>query len=167
MLTALSKATPKIANYPFTTLRPHIGIIEYKDFSQVRVADLPGLIEGAHENKGLGHQFLKHIERTKALCYVIDVCQDNDPMKEYLILRKEIELYNPEMLRRPSILVANKIDLPSAKARYLTFLNQFVHHSDKIPIVPLSAKKQSNLDQLKNVLHSIVHNDPRNIENTS
>jgi GTP-binding protein len=164
----LSNATPKIASYPFTTLRPHIGIIDYKDYSQVRVADLPGLIEGAHENRGLGHQFLKHIERTRALCYVVDICQDGDPLQDYLILRKEIELYNSELLKRPSLLVANKIDKPGAKSRYLTFLNQFVQHS-QCPVIPLSAKKKDNLDQLKSQLHSIVYpsQESDNSENTS
>ncbi|KAK7147456.1 hypothetical protein R3I94_010090 [Phoxinus phoxinus] len=125
LLTALSHAKPKIASYPFTTLRPEIGKIMYDDHKQVSVADLPGLIEGAHVNKGMGHKFLKHVERTKQLMFVVDVCgfqlASNTPFRSafetVLLLTKELELYKEELLDKPAILVINKMDLPEAQGQ--------------------------------------------------
>uniref|UniRef100_A0A671LTN4 GTP-binding protein 10 n=1 Tax=Sinocyclocheilus anshuiensis TaxID=1608454 RepID=A0A671LTN4_9TELE len=125
LLTALSHAKPRIASYPFTTLRPEIGKVMYDDHKQVSVADLPGLIEGAHVNKGMGHKFLKHVERTKQLMFVVDICgfqlASNTPFRSafetVLLLNKELELYNEELLGKPAILVINKMDLPEAQGR--------------------------------------------------
>ncbi|XP_067305785.1 GTP-binding protein 10 [Pseudorasbora parva] len=125
LLTALSHAKPRIASYPFTTLRPEIGKIMYDDHKQISVADLPGLIEGAHVNKGMGHKFLKHVERTKQLMFVVDVCgfqlASNTPFRSafetVLLLTKELELYKEELLDKPAILVINKMDLPEAQGR--------------------------------------------------
>lgn len=148
LLRALSNANPKIANYPFTTLHPNIGVVEYSDRERVTVADIPGLIEGAAENRGLGHEFLRHVERTKVLLYVVDISgtgnkgdgSDNgkgsgrgrikgnkqgggvtgiggggdqkvDPVADFLTLRRELELYNPELLQKPFIILANKLDI--------------------------------------------------------
>ncbi|XP_016376075.1 GTP-binding protein 10-like [Sinocyclocheilus rhinocerous] len=106
-----------------TTLRPEIGKVMYNDHKQVSVADLPGLIEGAHENKGMGHKFLKHVERTKQLMFVVDICgfqlASNTPVRSafetVLLLTKELELYKEELLGKPAILVINKMDLPEAQ----------------------------------------------------
>ncbi|XP_076463498.1 GTP-binding protein 10-like [Babylonia areolata] len=117
-LKAVSRAKPKIANYPFTTIRPQIGIVEFPDFRKISVADLPGLIEGAHANFGMGHRFLKHVERTKLLLFVVDVngfqlAQDY-PMRSafqtVILLNKELELYQPDLLDKPALLVLNKSD---------------------------------------------------------
>lgn len=109
LLKALTGATPKIADYPFTTLTPNLGVLRTKDI-QITVADMPGIISGAHEGKGLGLKFLRHIERTRMLIYVVDITT-HQPERDYFQLRKEVMLYNREMLKRPAILVLNKIDL--------------------------------------------------------
>ncbi|CAK9815226.1 GTP-binding protein 10 homolog [Anthophora quadrimaculata] len=125
-LKAVSKAKPKIANYPFTTIKPQIGIIHYKDYRQISVADLPGLIEGAHANKGMGHKFLKHIERTKLLLFIVDIhgCQlslkhdHRSCLETVLLLNKEIELYKPDLLEMPAMIIINKMDTKGATEIY-------------------------------------------------
>ena len=114
LLSRLSEARPKVANYPFTTLTPNLGVMDLEGFKTCTVADMPGLIEGAHQGKGLGTQFLRHVERTKLLVYVID-CSVPDPWKEYNILRDEITEFNPEIAKRPALLVFNKLDLVKKK----------------------------------------------------
>ena len=117
-LKAVSRAKPKIANYPFTTIRPQIGIAEFPDFRKISIADLPGLIEGAHANFGMGHRFLKHVERTKLLLFVVDVngfqLGQGYPVRSVFetvtLLNKELELYQPDLLEKPAVLVVNKQD---------------------------------------------------------
>eukprot|EP01128_Nolandella_sp_AFSM9_P010033 TRINITY_DN67_c0_g1_i1.p1 TRINITY_DN67_c0_g1~~TRINITY_DN67_c0_g1_i1.p1 ORF type:complete len:639 (+),score=191.41 TRINITY_DN67_c0_g1_i1:43-1917(+) len=141
-LTSISNATPKIANYPFTTLTPNLGTIQFKDSYSYTIADLPGLIEGAHENRGMGHEFLRHIERTKVICYVIDMAgtDSRDPWEDYSILREELKEYNPEMIQRRSIILANKMDLPQAAAN----LKKFKAHLERLDhapsLLPISAQ---------------------------
>ncbi|XP_076277571.1 GTP-binding protein 10 homolog [Lasioglossum baleicum] len=121
-LNAVSKAKPKIASYPFTTIRPQIGIVNYKDDRRISIADLPGLIEGAHINKGMGHQFLKHVERTKLLLFIVDIkgfqlshkYKYRSCLETILLLNKEIELYKPDLLKRPAMLLINKMDTKDA-----------------------------------------------------
>ncbi len=113
LLSCLSNAKPTIAPYPFTTLHPMVGIVEYNDMKRISVADIPGLIEGAHENRGLGHDFLKHIERTKLLLYVIDMAatENRRPVDDLICLVKEIEAYDASLLDKPSLVFGNKVDL--------------------------------------------------------
>jgi GTPase len=108
----VSAAKPKIADYPFTTLTPNLGVVTLSDDRSFVVADVPGLIEGAHSGHGLGHQFLRHIERTKVLIHLVDVsgASGRDPVEDFDIIRRELELYNPELLTKPEIVVANKMD---------------------------------------------------------
>ena len=108
----ISAAKPKIADYPFTTLTPHLGVVALSDERSFVVADVPGLIEGAHEGHGLGHQFLRHIERTKVLIHLVDVsgASGRDPVEDFDTIRRELELYNPELLEKPQLVAANKID---------------------------------------------------------
>ena len=108
----ISAAKPKIANYPFTTLTPNLGVVALSGDRSFVVADVPGLIEGAHEGHGLGHQFLRHIERTKVLIHLVDVSGESgrDPVEDFDTIRRELELYNPEMLAKPQLVAANKID---------------------------------------------------------
>ncbi|XP_045470593.1 GTP-binding protein 10 [Harmonia axyridis] len=126
LLSAISHAKPKVANYPFTTVRPHLGMIHYPDHRQISMADLPGLIEGAHTNRGMGHKFLKHVERTKLLLLVVDIhgfqlgpqypfrtCLDT-----VLLLNKELELYKPELIDKPSLIIINKMDVEGAEEKY-------------------------------------------------
>ncbi|XP_051575947.1 GTP-binding protein 10 [Myxocyprinus asiaticus] len=144
LLTALSHAKPRIASYPFTTLRPEIGRIMYDDHKQVSLADLPGLIEGAHENKGMGHKFLKHVERTKQLMFVVDICgfqlASNTPFRSafetVLLLTKELELYKEELLAKPAILVINKMDLPEAQGKLRELHNQLENQEESSHYLP-------------------------------
>jgi GTPase len=112
LIARISAAKPKIADYPFTTLTPNLGVVTLSDDRSFVVADVPGLIEGAHEGHGLGHQFLRHIERTKVLIHLVDVsgASGREPVEDFETIRKELALYNPELLRKPELIVANKID---------------------------------------------------------
>lgn len=112
LLRALSNARPKVASYPFTTLHPSVGVVEFSDTGRITVADVPGLIEGAHEDKGLGHDFLKHIERTKVLLYVVDgaAMDGREPRADLLSLQKELGLYDESLLRKPALVFVNKSD---------------------------------------------------------
>ncbi|XP_031776569.1 GTP-binding protein 10 homolog isoform X2 [Apis florea] len=144
-LNAISKAKPKIANYPFTTIKPQIGIVKYKDYRQISIADLPGLIEGAHINKGMGHKFLKHVERTKLLLFIVDIqgCQisikhkHRSCLETILLLNKEIELYKPDLLDKPAMIIINKMDTKRADEIYneikpkLNNLSKFLSEFDK------------------------------------
>lgn len=128
LLRAISQAKPKVANYPFTTLEPSVGVMQYQDSRQISVADLPGLIEGASRNVGLGHSFLRHVERTKLLLFVVDVfgfrLKKSDPVRSALetvaILNREIELYKPELLDKPAVLLVNKLDLEGSESAWCT-----------------------------------------------
>uniref|UniRef100_A0A1B0CSI3 Uncharacterized protein n=1 Tax=Lutzomyia longipalpis TaxID=7200 RepID=A0A1B0CSI3_LUTLO len=125
-LKAISKASPKIASYPFTTIKPQLGIIEYTDYRQISVADLPGLIEGAHANIGMGHKFLKHVERTRMLILIADIFgfqlspqhQKRTCLQNVYALNRELELYDPTLLEKPSILLINKLDLEGASEEF-------------------------------------------------
>jgi GTP-binding protein len=112
LISRISAARPKIADYPFTTLTPHLGVVRLGDDRSFVVADVPGLIEGAHRGQGLGHQFLRHIERTKVLVYMVDVssASGRDPAADLTVIRRELELFRRDLLDRPQLVVANKID---------------------------------------------------------
>ncbi|XP_013395023.1 GTP-binding protein 10 isoform X2 [Lingula anatina] len=122
LLSAVSRAGPKIASYPFTTVKPQLAKMEYEDFRQISIADLPGLIEGAHLNRGMGHTFLKHIERTKMLLFMVDVggfqlspkYPYRSALETILLLNRELELYKEELLEKPCVLALNKIDKKNA-----------------------------------------------------
>ncbi len=109
-ISVVSSAKPKIADYPFTTLEPNLGIVKYKDYKSFTVADIPGIIEGAHEGKGLGHKFLRHIERTKILLFLIDVTSE-DYQKDYDVLFNELKSYSPKLAEKKKIAALTKIDL--------------------------------------------------------
>jgi len=125
-ISRISSARPKIANYPFTTKEPILGVVKFYEDSIV-VADIPGLIEGAHEGKGLGYRFLRHVERTKMLIHMIDIasCDCRDPYTDYIKLNKELRLYSKELGRKPQIVVLNKIDHPQAKENIKKFKKRF------------------------------------------
>ncbi|XP_026084950.1 GTP-binding protein 10-like [Carassius auratus] len=188
LLTALSHAKPRIASYPFTTLRPEIGKVMYDDHKQVSVADLPGLIEGAHVNKGMGHKFLKHVERTKQLLFVVDICgfqlASNTPFRSafetVMLLNKELELYKEELLGKPAILVINKMDLPEAQGllreleAHLENQEESSHRfaEDVIPkslmcfthVVPVSATTGLGLPLLKSLIRQSL--EEQNVSET-
>ena len=154
LLTAISKARPKIAAYPFTTLTPQIGILEYADWKRLTVCDVPGLIEGAHNNVGLGHAFLRHIKRCKILVLLLDMAgtDGREPWDDYKQLLKELELYDPELLERPRIVVANKIDEAIAEEK----LKQFKKKIKKVSPLPISAAFGEGMDKFKQTIREAV-----------
>lgn len=115
LLSRLTRANPKIADYPFTTLSPNLGVMELDWDRKLVIADIPGLIEDAHKGAGLGHEFLRHIERTKLIAHVIDVSdfRERDPIEAFNAISKELKLYSPELIRKPQVVIANKIDMLS------------------------------------------------------
>jgi GTP-binding protein len=147
LLTAISHARPKIAPYPFTTLHPQIGIVEYPDFHRLTVCDVPGLIEGAHNNVGLGHQFLRHIERCKVLVLLLDMAgtDGRTPWDDYRNLLDELDLYDPALLEKPRLVVANKMDEPTAEQN----LKQFKRRIRKTTILPISAAFDQGIEKFK------------------
>ncbi|SDN46648.1 GTPase ObgE [Alkalicoccus daliensis] len=152
LLSVVSAAKPKIADYHFTTLVPNLGVVETDDQRSFVMADLPGLIEGAHSGVGLGHQFLRHIERTRVIVHVIDMSgiEGRDPYEDYQTINQELEQYNMRLMERPQIIVANKMDLPDAQEHLELFKEQV---GNEVEIYPISAVTQSGL---QNLLRSIV-----------
>jgi len=154
LLTAISKARPKVAAYPFTTLHPQIGIVEYADWHRLTVCDVPGLIEGAHQNIGLGHAFLRHIERCKIIVLLLDMAGTDNraPWDDYKQLLKELELYDPALLDRPRLVVANKMDEPSAGEN----LKQFKKKIKKVAPLPISAAFDQGIEKFKQTIREAV-----------
>ncbi len=151
LLATISAARPKIADYPFTTLEPNLGIVKLSDYRSFVVADIPGLIEGAHRGKGLGVQFLKHIERTKVLLFMIE-SQAEDIEKNYSLLKKEIKAFNPQLLKRPRLVALTKSDLteqPPKKSKM----------KDGTPVLVISSVAQSGMDQLLKKLWIMIGRD--------
>ncbi len=155
LLTAISKARPKIAAYPFTTLHPQIGIMEYPvDFKRLTVCDVPGLIEGAHNNVGLGHKFLRHIQRCKVLVLLLDMAgtDNRKPWDDYKQLLKELELYDPALVEKPRLVVANKIDEAVAEEN----LKQFKKKFKKISVLPISAAFDHGMEKFRETIRAKV-----------
>jgi GTP-binding protein len=147
LLSVVSSAKPKIAEYHFTTIVPNLGMVETEDGRSFVMADLPGLIEGAHEGVGLGHQFLRHIERTRVIVHVIDMAatEGRDPYEDYVTINKELKEYNLRLTERPQIIVANKMDMPDAEEHLNTFKQQL---TEDYPIFPVSAISKKGLRDL-------------------
>ena len=153
-LSALSSAPPKIAAYPFTTLHPNIGIVEFADYSRLTVCDIPGIVDGAHDNVGLGHAFLRHILRCRALVLLIDMAgiDEREPWDDYEQLLNELELYDPALLNRPRLVAANKMDEAVAPEK----LKEFRSKLSQVDIVEISAAFDLGLEELKNKMQQIV-----------
>ncbi len=154
LLTAISRARPKIAPYPFTTLHPQIGILEYKDFKRLTVCDVPGLIEGAHMNVGLGHEFLRHIKRCTILVLLLDMAgtDGRKPWDDYHNLLKELELYDPELVAKPRFIAANKMDEPAAEEN----LKKFKRRVKKVPVITMSAAFDQGIEDFKQTIRTAV-----------
>lgn len=150
LLSITSKAKPKIADYHFTTLAPNLGVVETKDHRSFVMADLPGLIEGASQGVGLGHQFLRHIERTKVIVHVVDMSATDgrDPYEDYKIINQELGEYNMRLLERPQIVVANKMDIPAAQENLEEFKSKLAADGEEVDIVEISAFTRTNVDNL-------------------
>lgn len=153
LLSVVSAAKPKIADYHFTTLVPNLGMVETDDHRGFVLADLPGLIEGAHQGIGLGHQFLRHIERTRVIIHVIDMSglEGRDPYEDFLTINEELEQYNLRLTERPQIIVANKMDMPESQENLEAFKQKL--NDQNALIFPISALTRSGLDEL---LHAVV-----------
>lgn len=150
LLTELTDAHPKVAAYPFTTLNPILGTLIYENFNRVRIADIPGLIDGASEGIGLGHYFLRHIERSRFLLFIIDMAAEDgrDPVEDYRSLRRELKAYNPELVNRPSLVLANKMDMPAAAANLKIF-----RRKTRTKPLAISAGLGEGLEQIKEILY--------------
>ncbi|HEY7555464.1 MAG TPA: GTPase ObgE [Candidatus Binatia bacterium] len=118
LISIISAVRPKIADYPFTTLSPNLGVVSYGEHRSFVVADIPGLIEGAHAGQGLGHKFLRHVMRTRVLIHLLDALKLNkdDPLEDWRAVNRELKMFDPELMEKPQIVVANKIDIPEARA---------------------------------------------------
>jgi GTP-binding protein len=152
LLSRLTDAHPKVASYPFTTLHPVIGTMLFDDYTRLSVADIPGLIDGAHEGVGLGHAFLKHLERAHALIFVLDMAGTDarNPWDDFRILLRELEFHNAALLQRPRLVVANKMDVPAATAN----LELFVQTSGVTPLC-VSAVSGDGMDALRTAIRDL------------
>ncbi|XP_050101645.1 GTP-binding protein 10 homolog [Anopheles aquasalis] len=180
LVKAVSRASPKIASYPFTTIRPQIATIEYEDYRQITIADLPGLIEGAHANYGMGHKFLKHVERTRLLLIIVDVFgfqlsprhQTRNCLETIYALNKELELYDETLLDKPCALVINKMDQQGAIeeiCKYDRYFQSLEDGLDLCPeelkpsklltidsVIPISARSMTEVEKVKQEVRTIL-----------
>jgi len=153
LLRAISNAAPKVASYPFTTLQPVVGVVEFEGYQRCVVADIPGIIDGASENRGLGHEFLRHIMRCHLLLFVVDMTGlEHDPAEAVQTLRKEVKLYSEELAQRPWVIIANKMDVPEAEEQLKALRLRF----PKVEIIPISAAEGDGIPELKNRLRGLL-----------
>jgi GTP-binding protein len=158
LLSAISKARPKIAPYPFTTLTPQVGIVDYPDFRRIVVCDVPGLIEGASRNVGLGHAFLRHIQRCSVMVVVVDMAgtDGRKPWDDYRQVLAELSLFDPSLADRPRIIVANKMDEPTAE----THLKSFKRRIRNMPILAMAAGFDEGVEPFKRAIRDAVADLP-------
>ncbi|MBP1996786.1 GTPase ObgE [Paenibacillus eucommiae] len=150
LLSVVSAATPKIAAYHFTTLTPNLGVVDVSEGRSFVMADLPGLIEGAHEGVGLGHEFLRHVERTRLIVHVVDMSASDgrDPYEDFLKINEEIKLYNAKLEQRPQIVVANKMDMPDSAENLQQFREKLAADERDLTIYPISALTRGGIKEL-------------------
>lgn len=160
LLSVVSGAKPKVADYHFTTLNPNLGMVRTEDERSFVMADLPGLIEGAHSGVGLGHQFLKHIERTRVIVHIIDMSglEGRDPYEDFVTINKELEQYDEKLLERPQIIVANKMDMPDSEANLKTFKEKI---DDEYQIFPLSTITKKGVRELLYAIADMLEQIPK------
>jgi len=157
-ISRVSAARPKIADYPFTTLVPHLGVVKIGDAPDFVIADIPGLIEGAHEGQGMGIQFLRHVERTAVLLHLIDVSDEarENAWKNYTAINRELALYNPGLAEKPQIVAINKIDLPHVRAIAKKAVAQFSKKG--IMLHPFSAATGEGLQTIMEKIITLLQN---------
>lgn len=160
LLSVVSAARPKIADYPFTTLVPNLGVVDLEDHRSFVMADLPGLIEGAHEGVGLGHQFLRHVERTRVIIHVIDMAgiEGRDPYNDYVQINEELKQYDERILKKPQVIAANKMDLPQAEENLKNFKEKI---DPSIKIFPISAYTKKGLRDLLYAVGDLLDTIPK------
>ena len=158
LLTAISHARPRIAPYPFTTLTPQVGILEYEDWHRLTICDVPGLIAGAHQDVGLGHAFLRHIARCRIIVILLDMAgtDNREPWDDYASLLQELELYDPALLEKPRLVVANKMDEPAAEA----MLKKFKRKITKTPVLPISAAFGQGIPEFRRQIREAAQAQP-------
>jgi GTP-binding protein len=158
LLRKISGAHPKVASYPFTTLHPVVGVIDFGGYRRASIADIPGLIEGAHRNIGLGHDFLRHITRCRILLFILDIAGSDgrNPIDDLQNLRREIDLYDPRLSLRPWYVVANKMDLPGAAENLRALELRF----PQLEVVAISAERSEGLDDLQKRLSGWLSDEP-------
>ncbi len=159
LLSVVSAAKPKIAEYHFTTIVPNLGVVETEDGRSFVMADLPGLIEGAHQGVGLGHQFLRHIERTRVIVHVIDMSamEGRDPYADFVTINEELRQYNLRLTERPQVIVANKMDIPGSEENLEKFKEQL---EEELPIFPISAVTRQGLRDLLFKIADLLETTP-------
>ncbi len=163
LLSMVTNANPKIANYHFTTLSPNLGVVRDRYGEDFVMADIPGLVEGASEGVGLGHEFLRHVERTKVFIHVVDAAalEGGDPVENVEKINRELEEYNPELAKRPQVIAANKTDIPEAM-EHVQRLKE-VYEPKGIPVFPISAATNTGLDAVLAAVADILKNYPEDI----
>ncbi|NQX69534.1 GTPase ObgE [Paenibacillus alba] len=162
LLSVVSAAKPKIAAYHFTTLTPNLGVVDVGDGRSFVMADLPGLIEGAHEGVGLGHEFLRHVERTRVIVHVVDMsaADGRDPYEDFLKINEEIKLYNAKLEQRPQIVVANKMDMPDSEDNLTLFKEQLAADGKEVEVYAISALTRGGIQELLYKISDIVESIP-------
>lgn len=163
-LSIVSDARPKIANYHFTTLSPNLGVVDMGDGAGFVIADIPGIIEGAHEGVGLGHEFLRHVERTRILLHIVDVSgiEGRDPLEDFQAINKELRLYSGKLAEKPQIVLANKSDIPTFWENY----EEFKAEIEKMgyPVIPISGATKQGISQALNQTWETLSKMPRETE---
>ncbi len=163
LLSMVTNANPKIANYHFTTLAPNLGVVEGRFGDSFVLADIPGLVEGASEGVGLGHAFLRHVERTKVFIHVVDAAgvEGDDPVENVRKINQELKTYNPELMKRPQVIAANKTDIPGAEENVARL--KAVYEKEGFTVFPISAATNKGLDELLTKVGEILRNYPEDI----
>ena len=157
LISRVSRARPKVADYPFTTLIPNLGVVPYKDGTSFVMADIPGLIEGAAEGAGLGHQFLRHVERTRVLVHLVDMAapgEERSPIRDYEVLNAELARYSPELASKPQLVAPSKMDLTEAKERLPAFRAALAERG--IPVFPISAATGEGVGALLDAIAQVL-----------
>jgi len=163
LLSMVTNANPKIADYHFTTIAPNLGVVRHKKGGDFVLADIPGLVEGASEGVGLGHEFLRHVERTKVFIHVVDAAatEGRDPVDDIIKINAELEAYNPELLKRPQLIAANKTDLPQSEENVKRLKERF--EPEGLRVFPISAATNTGLDALMDAAGETLKNYPQDI----
>ncbi len=163
LLSMVTNANPKIANYHFTTLAPNLGVVEGRFGDSFVLADIPGLVEGASEGVGLGHEFLRHVERTKVFIHVVDAAgvEGDDPVENVRKINRELEEYNPELRKRPQVIAANKTDIPGSEENVARLKEAY--EKEGYQVFPISAATNTGLDELLTAVGAILKDYPEDI----